>query len=417
MNGRLQQNVVGAIAVDGDRGRAPTGGTRSLGSGLAAEPSGRFIVHAASDLRSFAGLWPDLSNLARFADARAYPFQCRDHLEIWLETIGSAADVRPFFAKVSDAAGEPLMLVPLGLRRQAGIRILEFLDCGVADYNAPVLYRAATQLSPAEARALWAAVCRAAPRFDVAVLNKMPERVEEFSNPLYALATHPCPESGHYIPLDGVPAETLQSKHDSKETRRRRARLSEVGEVRLRIAHKDVEVEEVFPVFLRQKSAQYREKTGSEGFDVPGQRAYYLSLARRLVNRGVELAYLRVGADIVATAWCLIAGRRYYYMMCAHEGGAWGKFGTGRLLLEDLVERAQREGLEAFDLGIGDESYKLRWKQMALSLADAREPATARGRLYCAAIAAREAMRNRLPPPLRNAAKMILRKAGPGGVT
>jgi CelD/BcsL family acetyltransferase involved in cellulose biosynthesis len=370
-----------------------------------------FAIECADDPREFGALWPDLSNLACFADARAYPFQCRDHLEIWLETIGLAAGVRPFFAKVSDAAGRPLMLLPLGLRRASGIRVLGFLDCGVADYNAPVLFRDATQLSPAQTRALWIAVCRAAPPFDVAVLTKMPERVADFVNPLYSLATLSCPQSGHQIPLLGVPAGMLQSKHDAKETKRRRTRLSELGDVRFRIARSDSEIEQVFAIFLRQKSAQYRERTGSEGFDVPGQRAYYLSLAKRLADCGVELASLGVDAEIIATAWCLIAGRRFYYMMCAHEGGAWGKFGPGRLLLEDLIERAQRDGLEAFDLGIGDEDYKLRWNQTTLALADAFEPLTVRGRLYCAAVATREAVRNRLPNPLRKAAKTILRRA------
>lgn len=374
----------------------------------------RFVVESASDPRSFGELWPDLANLAGRSDARSYPFQCRDHLEVWLETIGTACGVRPFFAKVSSPQGEPLMLLPLGLRRQAGIRLLEFLDCGVCDYNAPVLFRAGSNLSADDTRALWKSVCRAAPAFDAAVLTKMPGHIADFPNPLYALATHPCAESGHQIPLSEVPAAMLQPKHDSKEARRRRVRLSELGELRLRIARGEEEIDEVFAAFLRQKSQQYLEKSGSEGFDVPGQRSYYHALARRLPERGVELSCLSVGAEIIATAWCLIAGRRFYYMMCAYEGGTWGKFGPGHLLLEDLIERARRDGLEAFDLGIGDESYKLRWTQEGLALGGAREPATVRGTLYCAAVAGREALRNRLPHPLRRAAKALLRSTSAG---
>lgn len=370
----------------------------------------KFIIESADTPRAFGELWPDLSNLAARADVRAYPFQCRDHLEIWLETIGMANRVRPFFARVNDTNGRPLLLLPLGIRRQASARILEFLDCGVADYNAPVLFSPAAQLSPEAARALWIAVRHAAPRFDVAMLRKMPEFVGDLRNPLYTLASEKCAQSGHHILLGRAPAEMLQSKHDSKETKRRRARLSDVGEIRFQVAASQSEIDAVFAEFIRQKSAQYRERTGSDGFDVPGQRDYYRSLARRLVDRGVELVCLRVGGAIVATAWCLIAGRRYYYMMCAHEGGRWGKFGTGRLLLEDLIERASRDGLEAFDLGFGDEDYKLRWNQTTLALADALEPVTLLGRLFCAAAGAREAMRDRLPAPVRRLARALAQR-------
>lgn len=375
----------------------------------AAATSGRFAVESAVTPRDFGELWPDLSNLEAHNNVRAYPFQCRDHLEIWLETVGTASRVKPFFAKVT-RRGEPLMLLPLGVRRQAGVRILEFLDCGVADYNAPVLFWAATRLSPEETQALWDSVCRAAPRFDVAVLRKIPEYVADYRNPLYALGTHPCPESGHHIPLGGASAGMVQTM-DRREARRCRRRLSEIGETGLRIAGNENEIEEIFAVFHRQKSRQYLETLGHKGFDVSGQRSYCLSLAKKLANRGVELSCLRVGTEIVATAWSLIAGRRFYYMMCSHAGGPWRKFGPGRLLLEDPIERARRDGLDAFDLGIGDESYKLLWSQASLALAGAREPLTARGHFFCAAIAAREALRNRLPLPMRDVAKALLPKS------
>ncbi|MGH6875744.1 MAG: GNAT family N-acetyltransferase [Rhizomicrobium sp.] len=365
----------------------------------------RFAVQVCDDLRVFAGVWPVLADLAAREDVRSYPFQCRDHLEIWLETIGAACGIAPFFAKVSDRSGAPLMLIPLGIRRLAGIRILEFMDAGVADYNAPVLYRGATGLSPPEARALWTSVCRAAPAFDIAVLQKIPEFVAEFRNPLYDLATDSWPDSGHHLILEPAGGDLLQSRRESRDSQRRRARLSEIGKLEFRIARGDGDIGRAFDTFVRQKSRQYRETLGRDGFDVPGQELYYLSSTRKLPEGSVQLSYLSVGTEIIATAWCLIAGRRFYYMMCAYEDGAWRKFAPGRLLLEELIGWACRNGMEAFDFGIGDETYKLRWRQNSLALAGAVEPRTWAGQLYRAGMDARALLKKRLPAPLVKAIK------------
>jgi len=50
---------------------------------------GAFIVTISNDIQSFATAWPKLRELEKAENARSYAFQCRDHLEIWLETIGA----------------------------------------------------------------------------------------------------------------------------------------------------------------------------------------------------------------------------------------------------------------------------------------------------------------------------------------
>lgn len=366
-----------------------------------------FVLETAESPRAFADLWPDLASLAGRPQVRAYPFQCRDHLEIWLDTIGRACSVRPLFVKVTAAEGAPLMLLPLGIRRQLGVRILTFLDCGVADYNAPVLFRAAAGLSSREVRAVWRSVLSTTQDFDIALLEKIPELVGDFKNPFFALGTQRWPQSGHVVALSGDITK-LQSNDQRRDGARKRRRLEEQGAVAFRIAEEPQEIDDVFDVFLRQKSAHYRETLDTEGFDVPGQIAYYHTLARRLSGRGAHLFYLSVSGEIVATVWCLASGRRLYYMMPAYARGQWRKYSPGRLLLEDLVVWAAENGFEVLDFGIGNEEYKQRWSASELSLSGAGFPTTPRGYVYRAAAATREALRNRLPPPVRRFVKRIL---------
>jgi CelD/BcsL family acetyltransferase involved in cellulose biosynthesis len=61
----------------------------------------------------------------------------------------------PLIAVITDASsGERAALLPLILRRQGGIRIVEFADLDLTDYNAPVLGPAAPR-DARSARLLW----------------------------------------------------------------------------------------------------------------------------------------------------------------------------------------------------------------------------------------------------------------------
>ncbi|HEX4079574.1 MAG TPA: GNAT family N-acetyltransferase [Rhizomicrobium sp.] len=352
------------------------------------------MIETSTDIGAFAATWPTLSDIGGDGP-RSYPFQCRDHLEIWLETIGAASGVRPLFVRVSNRKGEPLLSIPLGIQRRAGIRVLGFLDGGVCDYNAPVIHAAAAEFPRQDMLAVWASILQTAPAFDVASLQKIPEFVAERSNPLHWLAAERWPQSGHFVSLKAADGP-IEAKGDVKESRRRRQRLSEIGKLAFHIARDDGEILNVFEIFVRQKSRRYRETLGHDGFDVPGQRSYYLELTRRLSGRGVQLSWLSVGEEVIATAWSLVTGPCLYYMMCAYEDGAWAKFAPGRLLLEELIGWCPRNGIETFDFGIGDESYKLRWRQTSFPLGGRTQPRTMAGSIWRAAVRTRAALRRRL---------------------
>jgi len=363
---------------------------------------GAFVVTVSNDILSFVEHWPTLSELNHVANVRSYAFQCRDHLEIWLETIGHQRRTSPFFVSVTEKSGNPVMMIPLGVEKHRGIRFLGFLDGGVADYNAPVLFGAAEKLDHVDIRNLWNAICRAAPPFDVALLEKISQYVDGFRNPFYEISPGRWPVSGYYLTLQpGGDNDALQRSSYAADNRRQRKRISEIGEFKFRIARDRSEIDDVFETFVRQKSRRYMETGAENGLDVPAKRSYYSTLAQRLSNGyGVQLSYLSLGDDIIATHWGLVAGRRFYYLMPAYEAGVWRKFSPGRLLMEELVCWSHDNGVEVFDLGIGDEEYKLKWRAKALALSGGLIPHTIVGQIYCAAMRFRKALKSRLSPSM-----------------
>src|SRR5262249_16118538 len=147
---------------------------------------------------------------------------------------GEARKVQPLFVRVDDERGTPLLLLPLGIERRRGAHAFTFLDGGVADYNAPVLFPGADR---ADASALWQEVERALPRVDAIVFDKMPAEVMCHPKPLRFLASGTSAPSAHVIPLHGDwPRYQRTVLHRAKDSRRKRRRLAEAGGLRFIVA-------------------------------------------------------------------------------------------------------------------------------------------------------------------------------------
>src|SRR5665647_448686 len=79
--------------------------------------------------------------LARWNDiGSSTPFQDHRWLEAWYAAFANLSQVESLIAVVHDAAtSEQVALLPLVRRMQNGIRIVEFADLNLTDYNAPLL--------------------------------------------------------------------------------------------------------------------------------------------------------------------------------------------------------------------------------------------------------------------------------------
>ena len=120
----------------------------------AAKSSARPVSRAARFRVEFVRDWKQAA--ARLNDlSLATPFQHPQWLDAWYGAFAGPDDVEPLIAIICDAAtGEQVALLPLIRRPQNGIRIVEFADLELTDYNAPMLTAAAPRDAKG-ARALW----------------------------------------------------------------------------------------------------------------------------------------------------------------------------------------------------------------------------------------------------------------------
>lgn len=369
-------------------------------------------TEVSSTLDAFADLWPSSGSPTR---AACYPFQYADVLRVLCDTVGKARGVEPVFVSVGDRHGNPWMLLPLGIESSAGVRVLSYLDFGISDYNAPVLFPEARP-PHIEAAALWQRIAAELPRYDVALLEKMPPAVEGVANPLAGLATGDHPESCHKVSLHGCSSD-FEGRFlpNARDSSRRFRKLEKNATVSFTFAQTDKDRKRIFQALIRMKRQRFHETSAYDLFADAGYLDFYERLTHELGRKGaVILSALNADGQIIAADWGLVGGKRFYDLLPSYETGPWRSFAPGRLLTEWMMKELLGRGFREFDYGIGDESYKFDYCDVHIALKDAWLPATTKGTAYLQALklgqAARHGLRDTKVGTAIKAARNLLRR-------
>lgn len=316
------------------------------------------VIEVYGDLAPLAELWPRRAGADE--EVACHVFQTADFITCWLETYGRATRARVVFVLVREADATPLLLLPLTIVSQGGARVLSFLDATACDYNAPVLFPTTRTWTPDMASSLWEAVKAALPPIDLVVLEKMPATVGDRINPLTLLPGANNPESCHLNDLARPWAEIEQDVHGLRTLRKNIRALERIAPTCLVIADTAEDRATLLAALLAQKQRRF-EETEVPGFDAhPEKRAFFERATEAFAARGgLHLSALQVGSETVACAWGLVHGRHYYGLMIGFEAGAWGRYSPGRILCLKLMQALHEQGCTVFDLGIGNEPWKL----------------------------------------------------------
>jgi CelD/BcsL family acetyltransferase involved in cellulose biosynthesis len=339
-----------------------------------------FEIRVAADLADFDDLWPRTDECK---SAHCYAFQYADILKVWCDTVGKARATRVLFTAVLDEIGRPVLLLPLGIERHRGVRILRFLDGGVSDYNAPILFEPIRIWNRDNVEQLWQRLLIALPTFDVAMFEKMPADICGLPNPFVNLGVTPYHSASYLTDLTGTWVDYAGKLPHKRRTRDKRRSLGNLGHVRFTIAQTQTDRMRVLQAMMRQKTRRYIETRGVDGFDRPGFRQYFIQMTERFAWPGpLVLAALELDDEILSTLWGFMVDSRFYYIAPSFEAGQWTRFSPGRLLLEDLIKWCFEKRIRVFDLGMGDENYKLGFADQKIVLYQSVIPATLVGKAY-----------------------------------
>lgn len=370
----------------------------------AARPAARSRASQAATFSIEFGNWDavagDWDGVYRSGNATI--FQHGNWLAAWYAAFATRPDVEPLLVTVRDrATGEIALLLPLIRRKQGRIRIVEFADLELTDYNAPLLGPAAPR-EPKAAAKMWRELRRALRRLpggaDLVRFKKMPLDLDARPNPLAMLeGAGPCSLNGNLVTTG---EDFNQYRRSLKRTVRKELErswrvLTACPDARFRIAGENNEALHILEVLDAQQSARMRRLGVNFILDDEVCAAFYRNLVRDGVRGGYAVvSALTVGEEVVATLLGVRRGSSYVMVRFSNAGEKWSSCSPGRLVIERTMAALHAEGVREFDFSIGNYAYKRRFGVAPLPLADFSASLSWRGWPY--------ALRDRAARELRN---------------
>jgi CelD/BcsL family acetyltransferase involved in cellulose biosynthesis len=311
-------------------------------------------------------------------------FQHSHWLGAWY---GAFPAVSPLIAIVCDAAtGHEMAQLPLIRRVQSGIRIVEFADLGLTDYNAPILGSlAANDVTRARGicQALLAALRRLPEGADLLRMQKMPVNIGGKVNPLASLGRlGSCSLNSNLV--------VVGDDYDRYRTSIKRMQLPRSWRVFNR--HPGAEFRIVTDVdealtLLDTMDAQQHQRMKQLGLEFVLNDDCRARFYRDIVGRGVAEGYAIVSAlqcdeEIVATALGIRQGANYSLLRTSNAGKRWSGCSPGLLVVERTMAALHGQGVRQFDLSIGNYDYKRRFGAAQFPLTDVSVAISWRGVPY-----------------------------------
>jgi len=330
---------------------------------------------AASSVASFrVEFIRDWSQAVRFRDSAgdATSFQHRHWLDAWYSAFDTLA---PLIAVISDAATQDhVALVPLICREQNGIRLVEFADLGVSDYNAPILAPDAPHDFAgvrAMNSALLAALHRLPDRPDLIRLKKMPADIQGRPNPLVALGwTGSCSLNGNLIEVDGD-FEAYRCSIRKMQMPRCWRVFTRFPGARFQVATTVDEALRLLDVMDVQQNERMKKLGQPFVLDDISHASFYRDVVRRGVTEGYAVVSALICDDgIIATTMGLRNGNHYSLLRTSNAGSQWSNCSPGLLCVERTMAALHELGVRNFDLSIGNYDYKRRFGARPLPLTD-----------------------------------------------
>lgn len=351
--------------------RATLGAGAGTGAMKTSASTEKFKIEIAERLELVQRDWDAL-----MLDGRYTPFQTPHWLRPWYALVAPHIGARPLFVTVRDrVSGEPLMLLPLCLRRLGLLKIIEFADGGLSDYNAPIL---ASNFSPrgTEMQELWRAILAALPFADVVRLQKLPALLDGRENPLHHLneirrmsLESWCVE----LPKTRAAYEKMLAPTFNKELRRKGRRVESHGKASLVHARDRADALRIFDALAEMRALRFEELGRDNVLAVPALRAFYETvIVEGWDHDFTALSALEVDGTIVAALFALRHAKNYHLLLSSFRSGDWKSASPGNVALDRMASHLIETGVEIFDFTIGNESYKRDFgaKPQALAMAD-----------------------------------------------
>ena len=369
-------------------------------------PHAPLTAHVFRHLKDAETTWRALETVAVTS-----PYQRFDWIAAYLDAgFEKHAAIRIVALYAGDVT---IALLPLTVKSRMGASIAQIIGMPISNMDGLVFdpaYR--DRLTPDAIMIMLNAVGQSGIEIDLAAFHCVVENWGGYDNPLMALPHAVAPNRLYFEPLhpsDGEEGHRLPKRRRKNIRYSYRKLESEFGPLRLKRADTAQDVLEIESQFLAQRTRRFAQMGVDNIFAQPAFRKFFTRLASDQVGNGCPaLAFhaLYAGETLVATAVGAYANTHYSHYMNSTTDGDASRYSIIGVMLTLLVDELRAQGIESFDIGLGDFDYKTEWSTPQ-TVYDCLLPLNARGRLAAPALFAARALKRTIKqtPALWRAAR------------
>ncbi|WP_398478690.1 GNAT family N-acetyltransferase [Tardiphaga sp.] len=350
---------------------------------IAARPGAPRIarVDILHDFASAEPIWRQFETAAHLAT----PYQRFDFLSAWQAHAGKAEGVQPLIVVAYDNDQQPLMLLPLVVSRENGMRVASFPGGKHVTFNMPLWRRDfAETATRAEMDVLLKGIQSGSDKIDVLAMLQQPQSWRGIANPLALLAHQP---SANECPLlimvpDAVPTDRVSSSM-RKRLKTKEAKYKGLPGYGYLHATTPAEVNRVLDMFFAVKPLRMAEQGLPDVFAEPGIEGFLREAcaAPRTGGYAIDVHALVCDEEVIAMYAGVTDEHRFSMMFNTYTMSANAKYSPGLILMRSIVDYYAERGIESLDLGIGEGDYKRMFCKDDEIIFDSYIPLTTRGRL------------------------------------
>jgi CelD/BcsL family acetyltransferase involved in cellulose biosynthesis len=363
-----------AAAIEGRTAQRPAWSKASRIAGID-------IVH---DLHQAETIWRGLEQ--QFST----PYQRFDFLQPWQRRVGEREGLIPFIVIAHDTERRPLLLLPLVLRHDHGVRVVSFMGGKHATFNMALWDRDfAADATRSDLDTLISAIRRRS-EADVLALNQQPLCWRDLRNPMALLPHQP---SANDCPLMTIVPDQPPTSRISNSFRRRlkgkERKLQVLPGYRYGMAAGDADIRRLLDAFFRIKPLRMAEQKLPNVFAEPGVEDFIRDACLTQLAGGgrvIDIHALECDDEVIAIFAGVADGHRFSMMFNTYTMSENSRYSPGLILMRSIVDHYAGHGYRALDLGIGSDDYKRLFCKSDEPIFDCFIPLSLRGKAAAAAM-------------------------------
>jgi CelD/BcsL family acetyltransferase involved in cellulose biosynthesis len=343
-------------------------------------------VELVGDMREAEAVWRGLEQ----SNQLCTPYQRFDFLSAWQRQVGERAGIRPFIVIAYDSEHQPLLLLPLGIKRETGACVARFLGGKHATFNMALWDKDfAAMAAKADLDALIAMI-RAHAQADVLALTQQPRRWMEQPNPFALL---PSQVSANDCPLltmaPGAPPASRISNSFRRRLKGKERKLQSLPGYSYRLATSDADIKRLLDWFFTIKPQRMAAQQLPNVFADPGIEDFIRDACMTKLGGGghaIDIHALQCDDEVIAIFAGVADNNRFSMMFNTYTLSGNSKYSPGLILMRDIIDHYAERGTVSLDLGIGSDDYKRLFCKDDEPLFDSFVPLGIRGKIAAAVL-------------------------------